>query len=251
MDEVKRLRNYPLIQPPGPTNGYEPLLANLGRVTPHERPDGYLAAGDTVYIVEHFEFDSSDASRKGSVSRKELTRTKRGFEAYPVGSPAPFQDELDIAPSIGCYLENASANLRNHYGKLDDYKKRLREHGVINDDTTVRCGFFIEDVTVLGNYYVDDRGQQPLRLTDCQQFLDLFEECAGLDFCLCASRHTRPGDILDLFRTGGGTGTMRPELHFLCREALPGYRACQKDATALRFMNFDTKMHGIKGSIPF
>lgn len=235
-----------------PEPGYQDLLTNLGGITPYERPDGYLVSRDTVYIVEHFEFDSSQTSRKGSTSRQELGRTKREFAAYPVDSGDAYTDALDIAPTMECYLENAERNMQGHYAKLSEYMERLKENGIIGDGSIVKCGFYIEDVTVLGNYTQDDNGLHPLLLTECKQFLDMFEDCPELDFCLCASSHRNPScDIFSLFDLKGGISPqMQRQLHFVSKASIQAHRARQKDTTALVFRTFSTNTLGIKVSFP-
>ena len=227
---------------------YLHLIKNLGKVVPFERPDGYLTAENEIYIVEHFEFDSSKvAKKKGSISRSELGRVSREFEKYPVNSDSAYIDELQIAPSADSFIKNAVQNMQNHYGKIQGYKDNLLSAGIINPNTIVRVGFFIEDVTQLGSYHKTDSGLQPLSLVNCQEFLDNFESCTDLDFCLCANSHGA-NDIFSLFSSPLPRSTIHRCLHFLSKASIAKYRQNQKSIAGIEYMAFIPRTVGIKGT---
>lgn len=226
-------------------NGYKYLINNLNRITLFERPDGYLVSADTVYIIEHFEFDSSEVL-KGSTSRIELGRTEREFEKYPVDSRVPYSDELNITQSINNYMDNAIQNMRNHYKNIQKYKENLFDLGDV-ENKSFKVGFFIEDKTVLGSHCKTNRGFQALSLVDCQQFLDEFENCTELDFCICANRFTS-GDMFSLFGAAPRS-TMRGQLYFLSKASLHIYREKQKSISDIEYISIPTRTLGIK--IPF
>lgn len=225
--------------------GYIYLAGNLDKIIPFERPDGYLVADDTVYIIEHFEFDSSEVL-KGSTSRIELGRTEREFQKYPVGSQTPFSDELNITQSINNYIDNATRNIRNHYKNIQKYKENLSDLEEIRNKP-FKVGFFIEDKTVLGSHCKTDRGFQALSLVDCQQFLDEFENCTELDFCICANTFTS-GDMFSLFGAAP-RNTMRGQLYFLSKASIHKYRENQKSISDIDYISIPTRTIGVK--IPF
>jgi len=133
----------------------------LNGITDYERPDGYTIAENTVYIVEHFEFDSTPASKKGSASRIENGRINRTFdEAISkelAGLPEGFgqhesyiNDSYDVSHSAGDYTKNAISNANNHYGKISEYVENLEQSNILMSSHQKRVGFFIEDKTLLG-----------------------------------------------------------------------------------------------------
>lgn len=227
---------------------YLHLVNNLGRIAPFERPDGYLIAENVVYIIEHFEFDSSKVTKKkGSISRSELGRVKREFEKYPVDHESAFIDELDIAPSADSYIKNAIQNMQNHYAKIQGYKNNLLSSGVITPGSIVKVGFFIEDVTQLGIYYRSDNGLQPLNLVNCQEFLDCFDSCADLDFCLCANSYGT-NNVFSLFSSSFRGSTIHRCLYFLSKSSLDKYRQSQMSIMGIQYLAFIPITVGIKGT---
>ena len=227
---------------------YLHLINNLGKIAPFERPDGYLAAENIVYIIEHFEFDSSKVvKKKGSISRSELGRVNREFEKYPVNSESAYLDELHIAPSADSYIKNAIQNMQNHYGKIQDYKDNLLSAGIITSSSIVRVGFFVEDVTQLGSYYKADNVLQPLNLVNSQEFIDNFVSCADLDFCLCANSYGT-NDIFSVFSPSFRGSTIHRRLYFLSKLSIATYRQSQMSIAGMEYMAFTPRTVGLKGT---
>lgn len=226
---------------------YLHLVNNLRRIVPFDRPDGYLIAENVVYIIEHFEFDSSKVTKKkGSISRSELGRVKREFEKYPIDNESAYIDKLDIAPSADSYIKNAIQNMQNHYAKIQDYKNNLLSSGIITSCSIVKVGFFIEDITQLGSYYKADNGLQPLNLVNCQEFLDCFDSCADLDFCLCANSYGT-NDVFSLFSSSFRGSTMHKCLYFLSKSSIVKYRQRQMSIMEIQYMAFVPGTIGLKG----
>jgi len=164
-----------------------------------ECPDAYAKIGDAVCILEHFEFDSAAATKKGSNFKRALSEVNRKFEnivATEAGEvfhtpivPAGYERGEHSYHTAEHYVANALENMRQHYGRVDSYIDNLRKHGAIDENSKIEIGFFIEGTTLLGN--ACDPGSfaeiHAIVLTHCKQFLDEFEKCAELDFCICAS----------------------------------------------------------------
>jgi len=123
--------------------------------------------------------------------------------------------------------------MRVHYNKVDSYIENLKSHGLMQDKMQV--GFFIEDTTVLGNVYAPP-GWEPVRpviLCHCKQFLDEFEKCTKLDFCICASSYSN-----------------NSFLWFINKQSSSQYREIEIDLESIEILNFQPKVLGWKISIP-
>jgi hypothetical protein len=154
---------------------YLKIINNLNAINFSDCPDGYMVKEDIIYILEHFEFDSSSKSRKGSKSRSEQGRVNRDFENYEPESGG-FHDTLNVNPTANDYIANALDIMNDHIRKIPAYIKNMQNNNSINSDVPFKVGFYIEDATFLGNYQLSKyNGLVPLFLTQCKQFLDVFE----------------------------------------------------------------------------
>ena len=209
------------------------LREYLCNLTEFECPDAYSKVGDTVCILEHFEFDSAKATtKKGSSFKRTLSYVNRDFESIEA-TEAGVTFHASIVPdgyekgeqsyhTAENYIANVLGSMRQHYGRIDLYINNLRKHGVIDDHLKVEIGFFIEDTTVLGNAH-DPGGFadiRPIILTHCKQFLDEFEKWAKLDFCICAS-----------------TIGNKSHLSFINRASIKDYRAKQLDMEKIELID--------------
>jgi len=165
----------------------------MKNITDFERPDAYAIVDDAVCIIEHFEFDSTKTTAKGSKSKIDLNRIERTFnKVEPTDVGVTLHDSLNVSHSAQNYINNALQNTKSHYSKIDSYVNNLRNQSIINDNSKLEVGFFIEDTTLLGNVYVPKESDypRPIILAQCKQFLDLFENLPRLDFCFCASTYS-------------------------------------------------------------
>ena len=224
---------------------YAYLINNLDRIVFFERPDGYLIDENLVYIIEHFEFDSSKITKKkGSISRRELGRVSREFKKYPADNESAYIDELNIASSADSYINNAIQNMQNHYAKIKDYKNNLMLSNIIHPCSIVKVGFFIEDVTQLGSCYKSDNGLYPLNLVNCKEFLDYFDSCEDLDFCLCSNLSYENNDIFSLFNPSL-CPTIHRNLYFISKSSIAKYRQSQMSLKEIQYISFIPQVRGI------
>lgn len=219
--DIKRLGNSSIL---------EDIMANCHLLKEYDRPDAFIKTSITVYILEHFEFDSSKKVRAGSKSRKEVNEVGNKLKRLPLTTQSAACD-LRSNTSEQYYIENAINNFNNHYGSIDAYKDNLESIGVITSLTSVKVGFFIEDASILGNLYqlhtdTFPASSRPLLLPFCKQFLDLFEKSPMLDFCFCASsnppRHKR--------------------IWYIDRSSLDSFRSEQIDVGNIKFIEFSSQL---------
>jgi len=220
---------------------WELFLKNLRNFEP---PDGYSIIDDTLYIVEHFEFDSTEFSekktktkKKGSETRAEDSRIEREFHkaiSAATTMEGLFKDSYNVCHSSQNYVANAARNITTHYNKIDSYIENLRTASILNDGQIVRTGFFIEDTTVFGNIYIkrdkeNPYAQQvPIILCQTKQFLDLFSTYTKLDFCFCANNY--------------GSNYF---LSFINRESIPEYRKIEIDMEKIEILNLSPQAGGV------
>lgn len=204
-----------------------------------ERPDAHSIVENSVHIFEHFEFDSSSVrKRKGSLSNIEKSRVNRAFDAIlPAGNGIRLRDELNIDYHVKNYVDNALANLQNHYAKIDSYIDNLKSNNIILDNNNVSVGFFIEDTTVLGNLSEPKANDwvsppRPLILCHSKQFLDMFESLSKLDFCICASMTSS-----------------QSHLWYIDHESIPEYRKHELDFEELSIIDFTPQALGYSVTI--
>lgn len=228
---------------------YLNIIANINAnsVTFSDCPDGYLVKGNTLYILEHFEHDSSSKNRKGSKSRSEQGRVNRDFENYTAESGG-FHDKFNINPTAGDYITNALDIMDDHIGKIPTYIKNLRSKNLVNGDVPLKVGFYIEDATLLGNYQLPRlEGLKPLFLTQCKQFLDKFETCECLDYCFCASSYGI-NDLTTLF-SDNPFPPMKRAVNFISKASIQKYRDIQVDICNIDFRTYRPRVFGEKYSL--
>ena len=169
----------------------EPLLAKL---ISYDCPDSYAKVDDKVLIIEHFEFDSSSRDRKGSKSRKETARIDRQIKSIhehiqPEDGIVTTVETINQDPSYTNYKNNLKNVFCSHYDKIEDYKRNLREIGIIDNSTFVIVAFIIEDTTPAGNYYKDQHDSvEELNLLNTQFFKKLLKKSSQLNIVFCHSR---------------------------------------------------------------
>jgi len=211
-----------------------------------ETPDGYSVIDDTIYILEHFEFDSTVATKsKGSKTRRETDRIGKDFgktNPSSANKSVLVKESYNINHSASNYIKNFLINANKHYTRIDSYIKNLDEQKKMGNIKNIKTGFFIEDKTILGNVYcervkvenlkvknIPETKIAPTILCFTKQFLDWFTEKKKLDFCLCASNY---GD--------------KHFLWFINRESINEYRKHEVNMESIEIIDFKPQVVGIK-----
>lgn len=124
-----------------------------------DRPDIYVSLNDKVLAIEHFEFDASNKTRSGSRYRKEEISSRSYINEYIEsnysGNPLLYSEQIGCNLSSDFYIANMKSAFMHHYLKIDEYKRHLIEKGIAKSKDDIISCFFIEDVTLLGCYYID------------------------------------------------------------------------------------------------
>lgn len=195
-------------------------------IIPHDAPDMYNKIGDEVLIVEHFEFDSSIRSRKGSQYRKSESIVNQKFEQLfdsRKERDVHYSDTIEHRCSAENYIKNITHNFNQHYSKIDRYIENLKLEGVIKDKTKIKICFFIEDVTCLGSYVLNNYRPESIVLLYVKQFLDILETSPKVDYIFY-----------------GGSNGNKDWLWFMSRDNIKEFRKKEIDLNKKEFFYFPT-----------
>lgn len=161
----------------------EKIVSKLYSIEPFEKPDMILKLDDKLLAIEHFDFDASSFSRKGSLDRRKLADRNRNFdkmieEADVTLEPIYFTTSVDCSYTATNYIMNFKTVFENHLSKVEEYKSRLiSENKVKNIDDIIMC-FFIVDNTPLGCYYNEDGPKSfvAVQVKECLELISLAKE---------------------------------------------------------------------------
>ena len=200
-----------------------------------DAPDMMLKKGNEAIIIEHFEFDSYHVSRKGSPGRRELARIQRNEDLIEATEDGVlFSDAIKGKSSFQDLISNLCRNFKAHYARIPKYKENLKGYGLIDDTTSIKVMFLIEDVSPLGSIAVDqDAKQHPIIMLLYEKFLDLFREAINLDYILACS-----------------SASDKNFMWFADRTEIDEYYSNAVDYDKMVFLDFDVQVVGFEMSFP-
>lgn len=159
-----------------------------------KRPDAYAIQDDSILLLEHFQFDNSKISSKGSKQNKISAEMQRNFEKkFKEGCKFAVLSESVEKSGIN-YVENFQTQFYKHAQKINNYKTDI-EKELGRTFKKHLMGFVIEDSSPLGTLYHDGK-LRVVDLTFCKEFLDLFEKTPLLDFVVFAMTGNNENRIL-------------------------------------------------------
>lgn len=159
-----------------------------------KRPDAYAIQDDSILLLEHFQFDNSKTSSKGSKQNKISAETQRNFEKkFKEGCNFAVLSESVEKRGIN-YVENFQTQFNKHAKKINNYKTDI-EKELGRTFKKYLMGFVIEESSPLGTSYYDGKFRV-VDLTFCKEFLDLFEKTPSLDFVVFAMTENNENKIL-------------------------------------------------------
>ena len=154
-----------------------------------DRPDLFYVSGKTIYIFEHFEFDSSPVLKHGgSLNRLEEARDEKEFNKKCLNNGDIICGQLHSKINSVSYIDNLIKNFDEHYNKISYYKKHICEELQIrqSDYSFVVC-FIIEDTTNFGNIYLSNHGPINLFPNQAFEFLKHIKNKKEVSYCICSS----------------------------------------------------------------
>ncbi len=154
-----------------------------------DRPDFYSIVGNTIYIIEHFEIDSTKHNRKGSKQKIEEFKDELRFQQVAGANNdnmSIYNGQINAEPKIEFYKENLFAAFDDHYNKIESYKNHVRELVQDFDKYKVVTIFIIEDSSIFGSLYFKN-GLKLLLPVFAREFNSYFKSKQNLDLVLCSS----------------------------------------------------------------
>lgn len=160
-----------------------------------KRPDAYSIQGDSILLLEHFQFDNSKTTKKGSLQNITSAETKRTFETkFNEGNDFAILGE-NVIKTGKCYMENFTKQFLNHAKNIENYKTDIQNELGLSFSSFI-VGFVIEDSSPLGSIYLDKFVPKSIDLTFAKEFLDLFESISNLDFVIFAMTGNQDNKLL-------------------------------------------------------
>lgn len=164
---------------------FNKVISNVGC---YEKPDILSIFDDKVVAIEHFEFDSYKRSRKGSEYKIENNMIEKKFdkeinEKLKTQKDAIVHGQINSIASADNYFNNFKKNFLAHYEKIDSYIEHIKSDYPNTKDVTI-C-FFAEDVTPLGNYFMNRKtSYNPYLLNPLysDEIIDILNKCPRVKY---------------------------------------------------------------------
>ena len=159
------------------------LSEAYANLTSYERPDLVTHVREYVIGIEHFEFDKSKLTKKGSADRIKTSAVQKRL--LHMVSKLNIGDVIHEAYSLGLGDENRClVNIKqifdNHYDKIDDYVKNIIR-GFNCTRERVKIWFFMENMIAMPDFYDDGRSLTALAPLFYRGFVGIFENKPKLD----------------------------------------------------------------------
>lgn len=165
-----------------------------------EEPDGFSLIGNTVMIFEHFEFDASKNTKKGSNLRMKLSENRKSAKKYFDKSEAKPLSLLNNGnyfykvnhsyiksnASKEDYINNLIKQFTSHCDKRKNYETRIKNE-LQNYNLIFKECFFIEDKTIF-SYYAHSR--TPFNICLTNEFISIWKEHPEVDYIILGIENT-------------------------------------------------------------
>lgn len=178
------------------------VMKNLFKAENFNHPDGYFydENSKTLYLYEHFEFDCSRETRKGSKLRqnsakvnadeqRKINACEDGIEIVSCVAQCNPVNNTFVVGADGDkfrdnYIENFTNHFNEHYKELEGYKKDCIEKIGDTPEKYV-VSFVIEDITLFGTRFSNGkRGMgEPVHPFIAQQVLETLKS-SDIDFII-------------------------------------------------------------------
>lgn len=149
-------------------------------------PDVIYESDDLIIGIEHFEFDSSKRTKKGSRLRKEECIAKSKIDDI-IGNNISTEGSYKIGVDINAeltyqyYIDSLFDVFEQHARNIEKYKKSLKQ---LYPQKDILLAFFIDDITAIGNYIKRNNTVIPLSPNLIPVFLAKLLEYPKIDYII-------------------------------------------------------------------
>lgn len=160
---------------------YREVVLNLEQYGDQNKgPDMISRFENKIYGIEHFEFDSTKNSSKGSNYKRQLANID-----YRTNQEIIYKNRIkNITPlmlnqNLDNYIKSYKKSFQYHYSRINSYLESL-DCDFPNYEKEI--WFFVEDVTPLGNNYFDKNGHpQPFHPMLCLELVELLKKSPNIN----------------------------------------------------------------------
>jgi hypothetical protein len=145
-----------------------------------ESPDIIAKKGNDVIAIEHFRFDCSKNTRKGSSDKQKLGKRKN-----LAGNIYHYIVEGNY--SYDYMMKNVNKSFIKHYEKIPRYKENMIKDRTIDSSTNLKTMFLIEDMSMFGSNVKTNTGILPVLLSQSYEFLSFLKLHKDVDYVLACS----------------------------------------------------------------
>ena len=160
-----------------------------GQIVPFDRPDAFIKIRNRILIIEHFMIDGYETYANGG---SKLVSNEKRIEKHfsklinSQGSGTA-TDRLGVKNSYEGFIRNCIDRFSSHYVKIPEYKARLSEEGIADDNSEFYVCFLMEDASPMGSNVVDINPVMPVCLAQSEEFLDYYINMPDVDLILSAA----------------------------------------------------------------
>ena len=167
----------------------------VNRLGIYEKPDILSIYDNVILGIEHFEFDSYNRSnKKGSDYKVKDYRVEKRFDEeikdkLQSNDSVIVHDKITSTATINNYYKNFEDIFKEHYQKIQSYIDHIKQDFDCKNKEIHIC-FFAEDVTPLGNYFLDksnDRKITPLLPIFSDKIRQLLEDSPLVEYLVIGS----------------------------------------------------------------
>lgn len=164
-----------------------------------EEPDGFSVIGNTVMIFEHFEFDASKNTKKGSTLRKELANNHNLTEKLLVATePKEFVIDssiyqykesytaIKVPTEAKFYINNLIKQFINHCSKRNNYEINIKNK-LKKDNLIFRECFLIEDKDI---FIPHDKDNNSFNICLTKEFISAWKMHPEIDYIILGVERT-------------------------------------------------------------
>lgn len=153
----------------------------ISELKQYDNPDIYAKIGNDLFFIEHFEFDCSLRSSKGSKEIRERIRIDKKEEKIfnsknSKNSKNYVSDQIKSGASLENLKKNVTDIFENHINRIPDYIEHFMDDGLVDKKTKIQKAFFIESTSPYNSLVTTNKGYKVLNLFKAKFFIDFLEE---------------------------------------------------------------------------